>query len=219
MPLGKPEMSVDHSFIIRVVAPESIINAEVSAPEKVQPGGTYEVRALLENNLNILLSEIEVYAASELFEETRGLKILPLQKREEVFSFNIPSSAVPAQYSLNLRIYYDKQLVKKITKNFAVSTISDVSLKTESGKGFLMWWAKATKSNMGNTAVEETIDFPLTRMQKMFASYSIEPSYIDSEGAHWSFSINPRGEYSAAVYVSYRPLFIVVLVIVSFAVL
>jgi len=215
--LGDPSKSVEHNFIIRVVPPEELLDISLDAQETVQPGKDYTFILQLKNNLNVLLSEVEVLVSSELFEDKRAMKLLPLQERSEEFRFKIPSEAKPSSNSLNVRVYYDKQLVAKQTTTFFVSTISDISEETESGKTFMKWWKKVVKHNKGNAAVEESISMPLTRFQRLFASYSIPPSSIDNE-ARWDFTLNPNSSYEVILTVSYRPLFWAIVVVLSFAV-
>ncbi|MBU2590361.1 MAG: hypothetical protein KKB39_06390 [Nanoarchaeota archaeon] len=216
MPVGKPEESIKHTLVTRVVQPEEILTTTVNLPEKVNPGKKLEIDLNLENNLNVLLSEIEVYAASELFEKRESYKLLPLQIREETLEVEVPESAKPGNYDLNLRVYYDNQLVSKESLTFRVSTVSDVVVKTEEGKSFLKSWEKVTLTNLGNAAVEQIYDKELGFWQRMFASYSPEPTYTDSDGAHWRFSLAPNKEYNITTVVNFRTSLWIIIVIVSF---
>lgn len=216
VPIGK-QNGVEYPFIMRVVPPEELLDIEFDVPERVKPGKELEVAVTLKNKLNILLSELEVYAASEIFEETKALKLLPLQEREEIFKIKIPEGAKPASYTMNLRVYFDKQLAAKKSVDFTISTVSDISTKEDTGKGFLKWWVTVTKSNVGNKAADDTYALPLTTFQRMFASYEPEPT-TGVSGAQWDFTVNPNSEYVIKAVVNYRSLFWVIIVLASFAI-
>lgn len=218
MPIGKPEETVKHDFIVRIVPPEDILSIDIDAPSLAKPGRDYEFSLNMVNNLNMLLSEVEVFVSSELFEEKKSFKVLPLQERTESFTVKIPDAAKPGKQTLNVRIYYDQQLAGKESFDFHVSTTSEVGFKTESGESFLKRWVKATKTNVGNAPAEEKYDVQLSAFQRMFSSYEPEPTYTDSFGAHWEFVLEPNTEHAITATINYRPLFWILVVLVSFGV-
>lgn len=216
MPIGEPENFIKHTLVTRVVEPDEILNAEVTLPEKVNPGKTLDIGLKLKNNLNVLLSEFEVYVTSDIFEKRESYKLLPLQIREEILQIEIPESAKPGNYDLNLRVYYDNQLVNKESLEFRVSTISDVVIKTEEEKSFLKTTTRTSLINLGNAAVEQVYDKELSAWERMFASYSLEPTYTDSEGAHWRFSLAPNNELNISIIINFRTFLWIIIVVLSF---
>ncbi len=216
MPIGEPEDNIKHTLVTRVVRPDEILDVVAEADEKVKPGKKLELALELENRLNVLLSEVEVYASSDIFEKREGFKLLPLQVREEKLEIEIPESAKPKNYDLNLRVYYDNQLVSKQELEFLVSTSSDLVFTKDEDKSFLKTTETVTLKNLGNADVDDIYDKELSGWQKMFASYTPEPTYTDEMGAHWRFSLAPNNEYQIVTVVNYRTLFWLILVVLSF---
>ncbi|HII15440.1 MAG TPA: hypothetical protein HA362_03935 [Nanoarchaeota archaeon] len=208
----------DYDIVIRAVSPEEILKAEIEADSTIMPGKKYSARVKLKNNLNAVLPESEIFVSSELFEERRSIIMLPWQEREEEFSFQMPDSARPGGYTLNARVYYDKQLVKKAETGFTVSTISDVGGEEQVKKGFLWKRISVTRTSTGNTPTESSYQTRVTGFERLFARYSPEPSEFSGEMAKWRFSMNPGSEYTISVTVNYRPLLWAAIVIIAFTV-
>ncbi len=214
--LGDISKNIKHNLIIRVEPPEDVVTMNIKPMLRVKPGSHYEIELNLTNNLNVLLSEIELFIASDFFEDAKTLKILPLSTRSELFKFKVPESVKPGKYGLSVRLYFDKQLADKQTFNFDVSTISNVDFQTETGKSFLKRWLIVRKSNLGNVEAEESYSMQLSWFQKVFASFNPEPTLIDDYGAHWQFVVQPNTEYTIKVTINYQPFFWVLIILFVF---
>ena len=210
---------LEHNFILRVVPPEDIFEMKVSVPEKVQPGREFEVKINLESNLNTNVRDVKLVVNSEMFNEERIINFFPFQKREEVFTFTIPQLAKPDEYTLNIRTIQADFLTDSSKTLFRVMEKSDVKEKLEVNSQFLKTTYTITKSNVGNTPVQETFDLPLNVFQKSFTSASSDASSSDSSGLHWLFTIQPDSEYKLTVTINYQPLFAGILVVVFVALL
>lgn len=208
-----------HNFILRVVPPEDVFEMKVSVPEKVQPGREFEVKINLENNLNTYVRDVKVVVNSEMFNEERVINFFPFQSREETFTFTIPQLAKPEEYTLNIRIIQADFLTDSSKTLFRVMEKSDVKEKLEVNSQFLKTTYSVTKTNIGNTPVQETFDLPLNMFQKSFTSSSLDATSSDSSGLHWLFTIQPDSEYKLNVTINYQPLFAGILVVVFVALL
>ena len=209
----------DHGFILRVVPPEDIFELKTSVPEKVQPGREFTVGVSLKSNLNTNIRDVKVVVNSEFFNEERVINFFPYQEREESFTFTIPQLAKPSEYNLSIRVIQADFLTDNAKILFRVLEKTDVKEKLEVNSQFLKTTYLVTKSNAGNTWVEESFDLPLNMFQRSFASYSADPSSSDGAGWHWQFRIELDSEYKLSVTINYQPLFAGILLVVFVALL
>ncbi|MEA3378709.1 MAG: hypothetical protein U9Q69_03645, partial [Nanoarchaeota archaeon] len=151
--------------------------------------------------------------------EEKELRLFPLQQRTETFSFSIDAGALPKDYDLSIRVVYNDEILKQAVSKFQVLENTDVKQKKEFESGFLTKTYSITKTNYGNTIVEEAYTLKLTYFQKLFASYNENPSLIDEQGLHWHYAVNPDSTYTITATVNYRPLFIAFFIVIVFIIL
>lgn len=216
--LEDPGMFKDKDILIRAVPPEEILKAKIDAADVVMPGKEYKVNVELSNNLNAILPETEVFVSSELFEERKQIIMLPWQERAEEFSILIPESTRPGSYTLNARVYFERQLVQKTEIPFAVSTMTDVGGDEKVETAFLWKRITVVRESEGNSPTETSYKTRLTRMEQLFAAYSEEPAEINGEELKWVVELNPGMTYRLSITVNYRPMFWAVLAIAAFTV-
>lgn len=216
--LENPANTKDKDVLIRAVPPEEILKAKIEASDIITPGRQYTVNVKLNNNLNAVLPECEIFVSSELFEERKQLIMLPWQEREEEFSFLIPESTRPGSYTLNARIYFERQLVQKTEIPFTVSTMTDVGGGENVETAFLWRRITVTRESEGNSPTETSYKTRLSKMEQLFAEYSEEPAEINGEELKWVVALNPGMTYRLSITVNYRPAFWAVLAIIAFTV-
>jgi len=213
------EESLEHNFILRVVPPEDIFEMKTAVPEKVQPGREFPIVVSLENNLKTEVRDVKVAITSELFNEERAINFFPFQEREETFTFMVPQLAEPNEYTVKIRVIQADMLADSSTNILRVMEKTDVKEKLEVSSQFLKTTYALTKRNEGNTKVAEYFELPLNKFQRSFASYSEDPSSVDSSGVKWVFEIEPNSERKISAVVNYQPLFAGILVVVFIALL
>ncbi len=216
--LENPSVLKDKDILIRAVPPEEILKAEIKAADTIMPGRQYKVDVELSNNLNAVLPETEIFVSSELFEERKQIIMLPWQERKEEFSFPIPESARPGSYTLNARVYFERQLVQKTEIPFTVSTLTDVGGDENVETAFLWKRITITRESEGNSPTETSYKTRLSKMEQLFAEYSEEPAEINGEELKWAVSLNPGMAYRLSITVNYRPVFWAVLAVIAFTV-
>ncbi len=214
-----PSISVQHGIIMRVVPPEDILDMSVSAPDKVAPGGEYAFQLMLKNNLNTQLKNVKVSVSSELFNDEKSIMFFALQDRTEDYRFKAGMMSEPKPYELSIRVFYNDQIIERSTAKFSVSENKDVKEKREEYVGFLTRTVTITKTNYGNSLVEEKFDAPLTKFQEMFVSYTEDPVSFDVAGAHWIFSLSPDASKTVSMTVNYRPLGIAAIILLLFVIM
>lgn len=209
----------DHGFILRVVPPEDVFDVTTSVPEKVQPGREFSLFVKMKNNLNTNVRDVKLVINSELFNEERVINFFPYQEREETFTVATQPLAKPGEYTLNVRVIQNDLLSDSVKHVFRVLEKTDVKEKLEVNSQFLKTTYLVTKSNEGNTPVQEAFDLPLNKFQRYFTSATLDSSSGDSAGVHWVFTIEPNSEFKLTIIVNYQPLFAGILVVVFVALL
>ncbi|MFH1638288.1 MAG: hypothetical protein ABIB71_07725 [Candidatus Woesearchaeota archaeon] len=207
----------DYYFVVRVVPPSDILSISSSMPEKVNPSGELNFDIILNNKLNTKLPNVKIYVSSGIFSDERSIEFFPKQERTENFKFSIPALTEAGDYQLNFRVYSGDKLVRKGSFTFTVTENVDVKEKEESSSGFLYSEITITKSNYGNTPVQESFSISLSSMQRMFAKYNVAPTLFEEDKVSWVVTINPERQYTVQVSIDYRPLFFAVLGILAFA--
>ena len=212
------DVSEEYSLQVFAKEPEDPISTYVSdIPETIAPGTDLTFTVSLENNMGESLSNVEVYASSEIFESQETIQLFPDQERDLEFNIPIESTTEAKDYTLNVRVYYEEELQATEAETFTVELYEDVSETVEDVDKLLHRIITITKTNNGNDIVGESYDFELGFFENLFASYTIDPTYKDQEGSHWSFNLDPGESYSIQIKVDYRPIFIAIVVLILFS--
>ena len=203
-------------FAMPVTDPIALYVAD--EPGEVAAGSDMLLALGLKNNLDEDLNNVEIYVTSDLFEEQETIQLFEDQERTVEFTIAIPSTAAPEDYTFSARVYYDDELQSTVSGEFTVGVNLDVSQTVELEDNFLNFEILVTKINNGNTIVTESYVYDLGLIQSWFTDSSIEPSYTDEEGTHWTFNVEPGESYQLYINVDYRPA-IIGLVVILLAVL
>ena len=131
-------LSTQYDLQVFAMPPQDAISVSLTdSTERVGPGGEFSVNLQFVNNLPKDLSNVDVYVSSDLFEDKQTIELFQEQEKDASFSFSIPRSAAPGEYSFNARVYYDQELSGSVTGSFIVDENLSVSEYNEVIKGFL----------------------------------------------------------------------------------
>ncbi len=212
------EISETYSLQVFAMEPEDPITVYLKdVPETISPGTDLIFNVGLTNNLDESLSNVEVYASSEIFEEQQTIQLFSEQERDLEFVFPIGTLTEPGDYNLNVRVYYDDEQKASESYYFTVELYEDVSETIEDVSELLYREIKVTKVNNGNAVVGESYSFSLTFIERLFVSYSIDPTYVEDGTAYWSFNLDPEENFSLLIKINYRPICIALVVILLFS--
>jgi len=212
----KDSSKLNHNLVMKIIPPDDVVSVSTSIPKTVAPGNEFTVDVKFKNNMNLQLSNVDVYVGSELFEEKKTMVMFPLQRREESFKFKVPSMAKPKDYTFSVRVYHEGVQNGKFSDTFTVLQNSDVKQDVSVSRGFLSETTTVTKTNNGNFVATEYFDYPASFFTRMFVSSSVDKSSEDSEGLHWIFSVDPGQTVVLQVKRSYVSLLVVFAVIALF---
>ncbi len=211
-------LSEQYPLEIYMIKPEDFARVVLSLPETVVPGSEMKISISIKNNLNRALSNVQLYLTSELFEEKRDIQLFALQEQTEEFAYQTTQLTKPDEYPVNFRIYYKGEMVQAISDSFSILTTSDVQEQKEEIKGILVSTIKVTRTNRGNVAVTDAYAIGLSGFARMFTEFEPEPLLIDSAGNPvWKFTLNPEASYVIMAKTDYRPVFVVVILVILFA--
>ncbi len=208
-----PSIRTEHNLVMKIIPPDEVVSVSAVIPESVAPGGKFDVAVGFRNNMNLQLSDIEVYVGGELFEQKKTMILFPLQKRSETFSFEVPRAARPQDYEFSVRVYQNGVLNGRLSDTFSVLESSDVRESVSVDGGFLTTVTTMTKTNLGNSVAAGYFDYPVSMITGMLVSSSVDELSSDSEGMHWIFDIQPGESQVLQVTVSYVPVLIAIAVI------
>lgn len=206
------DIRVDYPIAIYVKSPEDLIRITTDMPDSIVPGRENVFKVKFRNMANVLIESAELYVDSELFSKSYIEKIYAIPYEiEKTLSFKPEPSTKPGNYKLEVRAYKDKVLRGKLTKIFEVIANPDIVQKTETSESFLVRTVKVTKTNIGNVAMDDTYEFPITNFQKWMTSFDKEPQKETPGKAEWLFTINPTESYVITITTDYRPLFFTII--------
>ncbi|MFH1332787.1 MAG: hypothetical protein ABIH53_00945 [archaeon] len=211
-----PSFRTEHNLVMNIIPPDEVVSVSADFPKSVAPNEEFRVTVDFRNNMNVQLSNVEVYVGSELFEEKKNMILFPLQKRSQVFTFKLPPMAQPRDYEFSIRVYQNGVLNGRLSDTFVVSENSNVAQEVSVEDGFLSKTTTITKTNLGNAVATEHFNYPASLVTGMFVSSSVDEASSDGAGLHWIFDIQPGDKQVLQVTVSYVPLLIAFVVIVLF---
>lgn len=214
--IENPSVEVQHDLVMNIVPPDELVSVSTSVPKTVSPSGEFKVDVNLKNNMNLQLSNVEVYVGSDLFEETRTMILFPMQRRTEEFKFQVPAAAKPQDYAFSIRVYQNGVLNGKFSDTFSVQEYSDMGESVSEEKAFLGRVITVRKFNRGNSAATARYSYPASWITGMFVSSSVDETSSDSDGLQWVFEVKPGEERVLQVTVSYVPLLIAAFVVLLF---
>ncbi len=202
-----------YSLGVSVVEPENLIDIATDIPNKISPGEEVSFNVNLKNRANLILPNAEIYINSDLFSESFKEKFYPFYETTKTITFRTDPAAKPGMYTLGVRVYSDGLLKGKLIKGFEVVSNQDVVEKTRTSSGFLTKTKVITKTNVGNTAVQDRLKFSISSFTKLFTRFDKEPG--KAEGMlEWQFLLQPGESYSVTITTDYRILFAVIAAIV-----
>ncbi len=205
--------SAQYDLQVFAMPPQDAIYVSlIDSTERVGPGGEFSVSLQLVNNLPQDLSNIDVYVSSDLFEDKQTLELFEEQEKEASFSFTIPQSSTPGEYSFNARVYYEEELSGSVGGSFIVDENLSVSQYNEVVTGFLYEMRTVTITNNGNTEISDNYELNPDFVESLFTSYSLDADYTD-ENPSWKYTLAPEEKFVLSSTEDYRPLVVGIVVV------
>ena len=200
-------------IVVSIIAPEESIKVSSNLPDSLIPGRDVSFQVDIENALNKILDNVEVYIISDLYKDTERLKLFPFQEVKKDITFNLPSNAKKGDYTFEVKVYQDRKLAGRYTKQFNVKANPDIDESIETTSGFLVKTVSIIRTNIGNEASEERYLLPTSKFQKSFMSFKIQPSRESDTEIEWLFTLEPGETYTIEVRTDYRSLFITIILV------
>lgn len=203
-----------------VLSPKDLIQIEPIVPSSVIPGKNIPFKIYFQNKGNVFLENVDVYLASEIFNDAKVLSFFPYGNLSEDFILSLDPTTEPGKYPLTIRIYKGQDLIGVSSTQLEIEVNPDIKEKTDVEKGFLVTKTIIVKTNEGNSAIGKKVEVPIGFFKKIFTRTSPEATEVKKEGVTyltWEFNVNPRESKSVEITVDFRPLFAVIAAIVLFA--
>lgn len=207
-------VSALYNLEVFAMPPQDAIDVSLlDSTERVGPGGEFSVSLELVNKLPQDLSNVDVYVSSDLFEDKQTIELFQEQEKEASFSFTIPQTAAPGEYSFNARVYFDEELSGSVGGSFVVDEDLSVSEYNELVTGFLYEMRTVTITNNGNTAISDSYEQSPSFFESLFSSYSLEADYTEEGNPSWAYTLAPEEKFMLQSTEDYRPLVVAIVVV------
>lgn len=221
--------TIDGKFVQEIVLPvkisplENAVNTELILSSIADPREGLLVKVMLENLYNYDLTNLDLRVYSGLFEKTEKLDLMSDDKKIKEFQLSFPSNAQPGNYVVTAEVKNKEAVVGRDTKTFTLTPYSDISEKTIKEEGLLSSTITVVKTNEGNSKAVGKIVFRLTQFQKLFSSYSSEPSRITKDKGQyvyeWDFILEPEDNFSVSVKTNYSLLLLSIIILIAFIII
>jgi hypothetical protein len=184
------------------------------APEQISAGSNFVAILNLENNLEEDISNVDIIATSDFFEEKTTVQLFERQQRDVELAMQVPGTTVSGEYTFSVRVYYDEELQSTDTQVFQVGEYSNIDLREDVQDGFLFKKTTATKTNDGNVIVSDSYNYDSPLFQGWFTAYNVKPSAKKAGEKDWFFNLAPGEDYIVTITIDYRPLVFSVLALI-----
>jgi hypothetical protein len=195
------------------------VTTNVDVPDEIDPRNDNSVRIILLNKNRKDLTDVDVRLESNLIKKTLHTKIEPLGKSILTVPLELDPLHPPTTDTLYVTVTVDQYTFKPDPVKLKIIDYSgEFKLSEEVVKGFLITTTKRVYTNDGNVAQSEQLKEETSLLGDIFASSSRGPDSVVKEGGKryrvWNLDLAPGEEYELELYVSYRPFFYFLLLIV-----
>lgn len=215
--LINPEQKTLFDLNTLVVSAKDVIEIIPLLPEKIKPGEEVRVPIKLKNRAYIPLTNLELYASSDV-PEIAQKKTFNIKEREEVnetMNMLFGKNTLPGYHTLNIKVYQNDEIKGSFTQDVYILPRDDVTERIDIERGFLSWLTAITKKNEGNIASEQKVETHYTLWKRVFTT--TQPKAKKEDGKYvWRFTLQPGEEAKIEILTNYRPVLYGIIIIAIF---
>jgi hypothetical protein len=196
----------------------------VEMPAVVDPRQPVVITVNLENKNPKNISVLEIQLNSKLFHDSQTTSLGPLEEKTIMLNEAIDPLTVPQNDTLYVTLLADNvtltPTLQEKYSTIAYSTI--IARNTFFQKGFFKSANTTSYKNDGNVGVTTTVEMSSNLFSRLFTRTEPKSFTINRDGKSylaWELNLEPQESKEVTITTSYMPLFILVVVIVMFAIL
>ncbi len=199
-----------------------VVNVDIELPQEMKPTDEGELSIFLSNQNHLNISEYVLNVKSKENPDNNKEFRVPLgpnENKEVSLVLNYPDSMSPRKDLIRIEksIPARNRTYSAIERELQILGYVDVNIESDTKKAFLRERETISISNQGNIKTTEE----LTRPSSLFASFftSAEPDYdLKRIDGHryivWDIQLEPGETKSVEFTLNYRPLFIIILLVI-----
>jgi len=195
------------------------VTTQLIMADVADPRDSLNVKIMLENLYSYDLNNLNLEIFSSIFKQSQKIDLLGNEKVIKEFKFSIDPSASSGDYSVIATLTNKGSIIGKDSKKISLTQFSEVTEKTIKEEGLFSSTITVEKTNEGNSKAAGKTLFRLTSFQKIFSSYSVEPTEITNEDGQyvytWEFILEPKDSFVVSVKTSYSILFLSILILLA----
>lgn len=198
-----------------------IVNVDVDATKNVVPTDDASITFILSNRNRLNITDFTFEMVSTVNEANNQVVTIQLPPNEKVskkVTLSYPDKIEPQTDVIKIipSIPSRNKTYETITKEIEIKGYTDVKKTEDIDKGFLKTKATYTFTNEGNIPAQETQSVSSSALKEFFTSANPDYEEINANGyknLQWNLEVQPSGTQQITVIVNYRPLFIIILLV------
>lgn len=193
------------------------VRTDINMPKEINPKETLLIKVNLENQYAINISHLVLKAESSFFSVEKSFGLQPLETKEVDFEIPLNPVMAPQKSVVYFTLTSEGQIFKEVEK--AVEVIAYATLSKVEGdpvKSFLKSEKKIIVTNDGNAKLESTVKTEAPPFAIFYVFSSPRGSFIKEESGKylaWEIALEPQESATLTVTKSYRPLLILIIVV------
>ncbi|MCD4759841.1 hypothetical protein K8R33_03060 [archaeon] len=208
-------------FNVEILSYEDTIESELILPSRIDTGEDNLFRLRLSKDYDYDIKNLSVELKSDYFSERRDDINLEKDGLEFEFLVNFGNEIEEGDTDIHVLIYRDDKLILDRVETINIAASGDITEVGTPENGFLFYKETIERVNNQNAVSFESYTKKLSGFQKLFTSFSEEPTSVTKESGYytyqWDFSLEPGEGKIISIESDYRSFvygLIIVLIIV-----
>ena len=207
---------------VRLVAYDQAVDAKFVPTAIIQPRRPALLKLNIINKYQIDYEDLQLKIESEHFQATQTFNLARSETKIIEIPASVDADVEEGTYNSHVKLMYKDKIFVDKTISYLVSAYEDVKELVEPESRFLYSGEQVTRTNEGNTPVQQTYKKKFDFLAYKLAKFNPEPTSVKQESggyvAEWEFTLGAGEAKTVGYYVNYRfPTLIVVLIIIAFA--
>lgn len=194
---------------------------DIEVPEKVDPREMMSIKVTLQNKNPLNITDMDVTLSSNLINKRFQTSLEPLESKTKFVTVEFDPLQIPTKDRVRARASVEQNNktyeAKSKPQEYELTGYSFLEREDSLEEAFLKDAETITITNEGNVKNTADIKLPVTTFQTYFTKTEPQTDLVEEGGKtyySWTFTLDPQESRSLLVTTNYRPLFIVVLILV-----